>query len=88
MARQTLHRGLELALEQRYDDGLVQQLVFAPREVSCCLIIQMVVLLFLVPLPVVRLTPETEKRHVGTHVTHKTFMIPLTLNGRTYLSEL
>ncbi len=66
MAGQTLHGGLELTLEQRYDDGLVQQLVFAPGLVSCQLIIQMVVFLLLVPLPVVRLTPETEKQHDGT----------------------
>lgn len=63
MAGQALHSGLELALEQCYNDGLVQQLVFAPGQVGCCLIIQMVVFLLLVALPVVRLTPETEKQH-------------------------
>lgn len=61
MAGQTLQCGLELALEQRYDDGLVQHLVFAPGQVGCCLIIQVVVLLLFVPLPVVRLKPETER---------------------------
>ncbi len=65
MAGETLHSGLELPLEQRYNDGLVQQLVFAPGQVGCRLIIQMVVVLFLVPLPVVRLTPEMEKQHDG-----------------------
>lgn len=60
MAGQTLHGGLELTLEQSHDDGLVQQLVFAPGQVGCCLIIHMVVILLFVPLPVVRLTPETE----------------------------
>lgn len=56
MASQTLHSGLELTLEQRYNDGLIQKLVFAPGQVSSCLIIQMVIFFFLVPLPVVRLT--------------------------------
>lgn len=63
MAGQTLHGGLELPLEQRYNDGLVQQLVFVPGHVGRCLIVQMVVILFLVPLPVIRLTPEMEKQH-------------------------
>lgn len=61
MAGLTLNGGLELSLEQRDDNGLVQQFVFAPGQVSCHLIIQMVVLLLLVPLPVVRLTTETGK---------------------------
>ena len=65
MAGQTLHRGLELPLEQGDDDGLVQQLVFAPGQVGCRRIVQMVVFLLLVPLPVVRLTPETEKQQDG-----------------------
>lgn len=63
MAGHTLHGGLELPLEQCYNDGLVQQLVFAPGQVGCCLIIHMVVFLLLVPLPVVRLTPEEKKQH-------------------------
>lgn len=66
MAGQTLHSGLELPLEQRYNDGFVQQLVFAPCQVGCHLIIQMVVFLLLVTLSVVRLTPEMEKQHDGT----------------------
>lgn len=61
MAGQTLHGGFELPLEQGNDDGLVQQLVFAPGQVGCCLIIQVVVFLLLVPLPVIRLTPQREK---------------------------
>lgn len=65
VAGQTLHSGLELALEQRYNDGLVQQLVFAPGQVGCRLIVQMVIFLLLVPLPVVRLTPRTWKQHIG-----------------------
>lgn len=55
VASHALHRGLELALEQSHDDGLIQQLVFAPGQVRCCLIIQVVVVLLLVPFPVVRL---------------------------------
>lgn len=55
MAGHALHSGLELALEQSHDDGLVQQLVFAPGQVGRCLIIQVVVFLLLVPFPVVRL---------------------------------
>lgn len=63
VAGQALHSGLELSLEQRYDDGLVQQLVFAPGQVGGLLVVQVVVfLLFLVPLPVVRLTaPEDDE---------------------------
>lgn len=61
MASQTLHSGLELPLEQCYDDGLIQKLVFAPGQVSTRLIIQMVIFFFLVPLPVVRLTRSERK---------------------------
>lgn len=57
MAGQTLHSGLKLPLEQCYNDGLVKQLVFAPGQVGCRLIIQVVVFLLLIPLSVVRLTP-------------------------------
>ena len=63
MAGQTLHSGLELPLEQHYDDGLVQQLVLAPGQVGRRLIVQMVVLLLLVPFPVVRLTSDRRKQH-------------------------
>lgn len=85
VAGQTLHGGLELPLEQCYDDGLVQQLVFAPGHVGCSLIIQMVVFLLLVPLPVVRLTAEMEKQHDCTqeHLQFRAktaFINPLKLN--------
>lgn len=65
MAGQTLHGGLELALEQRYNDGLVQQFVFAPGQVSRRLIIHMVIFLFLVPFSVVRLTAEMRKKNIN-----------------------
>lgn len=39
VAGKTLHSGLELALKQRHNDGLVQQLVFAPGLVCCGLIV-------------------------------------------------
>lgn len=66
MAGQALHSGLELPLEQCYNDGLIQQLVFAPGQVCCCLIIQMVIFFLLVSFPIVRLTPKMEKHHDGT----------------------
>lgn len=73
MAGQTLHSGFELPLKQCYYDGLVQQLVFAPGQVGCCLIIQMVIVLLFVPLPV-RLEAwknythldQTKNRRIGT----------------------
>lgn len=65
MAGQTLHSGLELPLEQSHNDGLVPHLVFVPGQVGCCLIIKMVVFLFLVPLSIVRLTPETRTQRNG-----------------------
>lgn len=61
MAGQTLHSGLELPLEQRYNDGLVEQLVLAPGQVGRRLIIHVVVFLLLVALSVVRLTPQTKR---------------------------
>lgn len=67
MTGQTLHGGLELTLEQCYNDGLVQQLVFAPGQLCCHLIVQMVVFLLFVALPVVRLTPEKEKQERMSH---------------------
>lgn len=65
MAGQTLHGGLELPLEQSHNDGLIPHLVFVPGQVGCCLIIEMVVVLFFVPLSIVRLTPETRTQHHG-----------------------
>lgn len=62
MAGQTLDRGLELTLEQRHDDGLVQQLVLVPGHVGRVLVIQVVVFFLLVPLPVVGLTTEARKK--------------------------
>lgn len=61
MAGQTLHSGFELPLEQRYNDGLVEQLVFAPGQVGRRLIIHVVVFLLLVALSVVRLTAQTKR---------------------------
>lgn len=59
MAGETLHSGFKLALKQRYDDGLVQQFVFAPGHVCCSLIIEMVVFLLLVSLSVVCLKTKS-----------------------------
>lgn len=55
MAGEALHRGLELALEQRHDNGFVQQLVLFPRQIRRALVVQVIVGFFLVPLAVVRL---------------------------------
>lgn len=55
MAGGTLHRRLELALEQGYDDGLVEEFVFAPGQVGCGLVIQVVIFLLFVSFPIVRL---------------------------------
>lgn len=69
MAGKTLHSRFELALEQRHNDGLIQQLVFAPGHICCSLIVQVVVFLLLVSLSVVRLRAKTEKRiKYGTEV--------------------
>lgn len=62
MAGHALHRGLELALEQSHDDGLIQQLVFAPGQVSRCLIIQVIVVFLLVSFPVVGLNTAAGKK--------------------------
>lgn len=66
VAGHALHRGLELALEQSHDDGLVQQLVFAPGKIGRCLIIQVVVFFFLVSFPVVGLNVVGEKNNSKT----------------------
>lgn len=58
MAGETLHSGFELALKQRHNDGLIQQLVFVPGHVCCSLIIKMVIFLLFVSLSVVRLSAK------------------------------
>lgn len=68
VAGHALHRGLELALEQSHDDGLIQQLVFAPGQISRCLIIQVIVLFLLVSFPVVGLNTAGGKIVEGSDV--------------------
>lgn len=89
VAGHALHCGLELALEQSHDDGLIQQLVFAPGQVSRCLVIQVVVVFLLVSFPVVCLETTGEKKintlekvkcqtwHTGTN---EAFSLPATID--------
>lgn len=62
VAGHALHGGLELALEQSHNDGLVQQFVFAPGQVSRRLVVQVVDVFLLVSFPVVGLGTSGEKR--------------------------
>lgn len=55
VAGQALDGGLELALEERHDDGGVEQLVLAPGQLGRFEVVQVVVGLLLVALAVVRL---------------------------------
>lgn len=56
MAGEALHGGLKLSLKQSHYDGLVEQLVLAPGQVGCPLVLQVVVVLLLVPLAIISLT--------------------------------
>ena len=62
VAGETLNCALKLTLEQRYDDRLVEQLVFGPGLVSSPLVVQIVILLLYVTLTVSSLQRETEDR--------------------------
>jgi len=60
LAAHALDRGFELTLEQRHNDGLVQELVFGPGQLCSAHVVQMIDVLLLIPAPFIRLT-ENER---------------------------
>lgn len=71
VAGQALDGGLELALEERDDDGGVEQLVLAPGQLCRPRVVQVVVGLLLVALAVVRLSQEGQGTRLQKKTTNK-----------------
>lgn len=59
MAGEALHCGFELTLKECDNNGLVELLVFLPSVLCRFKVIEVIVVLFLMPLPIVSLGTRT-----------------------------